>query len=74
MRVFIIKHKGATIWHNMYFDRKVSFSDDNEINIGILFFRKKDAQAYLKTFKYSEFYEVVGANVDKSNADNRKGS
>jgi len=74
MRVFLIKRKGATILDNMYFDREVSFVDDSKIIVGILFFRKKDAEAYLKTFEYSELYEIVGATVDKSNADNRKGS
>ena len=74
MRVFLIKHKGATIWQNMYFDKEVTFSDGNKINTGKLFFRKKDAEAYLKALEYNEFYEVVGATVDKSNVDNRKRS
>ena len=74
MRVFIIKHKGATIWQNMYFDKEITFSDGNKINAGKLFFRKKDAEAYLKALEHNEFYEVVGATVDKSDADNRKRS
>ena len=74
MRVFIIKHKGATIWQNMYFDKEIVFSNGNKINAGKLFFRKKDAEAYLKALEHNEFYEVVGATVDKSNADNRKRS
>lgn len=72
MRVFIIKHKGATIWQNMYFNEEITFSDGNKINVGKLFFRKKDALAYLKALEYNEFYEVAGATVDKSDADNRK--
>jgi len=36
--------------------------------------RKKDAEAYLKTLEYKEFYEVVGATVDKPNLDNRRSS
>jgi hypothetical protein len=72
MKVYLIKHKGATIWQNMFFDRELTFSDGNKINTGILFFRKKDAEAYLKTLKYTEFYEVVGANVPKSIKDNRR--
>ena len=72
MRVFLIKHKGASIWQNMYFDRQVTFSNDNKIPIGILFFKKKDAEAYLKTLNLHDLYEVVGATVDKSSADNRK--
>ena len=74
MRVYLIKHKGATIWQNMFFDREFTFSDNNKIHSGILFFRKKDAEAYLKTLEYKEFYEVVGATVDKSNFDNRRSS
>ena len=74
MRVYLIKHKGATIWQNMFFDREFTFSDNKKINSGILFFRKKDAEAYLKTLEYKEFYEVVGATVDKSNFDNRRSS
>lgn len=74
MRVFLIKNKGATIWQNMYFDKEITFSDGNKINAGKLFFRKKDAEAYLKSLEYNEFYEVVGATVDKSIIDNRKSS
>ena len=69
MRIYLIKHTGATIWQNMYFDREFTFTDNNKIHSGILFFRKKDAEAYLKTLEYKEFYEVVGATVDKSNFD-----
>jgi hypothetical protein len=74
MRVFIIKHKGATIWQNMYFDKEITFSDGNKINVGKLFVRKKDAEAYLKALEPNEFYEVVGATVDKSCTDNCKRS
>lgn len=66
MRVFLIKRKGATYWANMYFHSKITFSDGNKISTGILFFRKKDAQAYLKSLEYNEFYEVVGATVDNA--------
>ena len=72
MRVFLIKHKGASIWQNMYFDRQIEFSNNNRIQLGILFFKKKDAEAYLKTLTFHDLYEVVGATVDKSSADNRK--
>jgi hypothetical protein len=72
MRIFLIKHKGATIWHNMYFDREMTFSNGNKINTGLLFFRKKDAEAFLQTLSYKDLYEVVGASVDKSKGDNRK--
>jgi hypothetical protein len=66
MRVFLIKRKGATYWANMFFDKHITFSDGNKITTGILFFRKKDAQAYLKSVEYNEFYEVVGATVDNA--------
>jgi len=58
----------------MFFDREFTFSNNNKIYSGILFFRKKDAEAYLETLEYKEFYEVVGATVDKSNFDNRRSS
>jgi len=66
MRVFLVKRKGATYLGNMYFDSNITFSDGNKITTGILFFRKKDAQAYLKSIGYNEFYEVVGATVDNT--------
>lgn len=74
MRVYLIKHSGATIWQNMFFDREFTFFDNNKIHSGILFFRKKDAEAYLKSLKHKELYEVVGATVDKSDKDNRRSS
>ena len=58
----------------MFFDREFTFSDNNKIHSGILKKKKKDAEAYLKTLEYKEFYEVVGATVDKSNFDNRRSS
>ena len=65
MRVFLIKNKGATIWQNMLFDKEITFSDGNKINTCKLFIRKKDAVAYLNSLEYKEFYEVIGATVDK---------
>ena len=72
MRAFIIKFKGKTIWQNMLIEHKLTFNDGYEIYAGTLFFRKKDAKKYLNTFEYKEFYEVVGATIDKSKIDNRK--
>jgi hypothetical protein len=72
MRIFSIKYKGASTWQNMYFSREFTFSDNNKIIAGILFFRKKDAEAYLNTLEFKEYYEVVGATVDKSKLDNRR--
>jgi len=72
MRVYLIKHKGASIWQNMHINRKITLSNGNEIYCGLVFFRKKDAQAYLNTLDYKEYSEVIAATVDKSKDDNRK--
>lgn len=72
MRAFVIKHTGKTIWQNMLFDREITFSDDEKVFAGLLFFRKKDAKKYLKTFEYKQLYEVIGVTIDKSKKDNRK--
>lgn len=71
MRAFIIKHKGKTIWQNMYLTDKITI-EDKSFYIGTIFFRKKDAQKYLSVLKYKEFYEVIGVTIDKSKQDNRK--
>jgi len=72
MRIYLIKCTGATIWQNLYFDRRAIFPDGEKIYLGVFFFHKKDAKAYLETLENNEFYEVVGATVDKSKTDNRK--
>ena len=54
-------------------DYKFTFNDGDEIYVGTLFFRKKDAKKYLETLN-KELYEVVGATIDKSKIDNRKRS
>ena len=71
MRAYTIKHKGKTIWQNMTLDRELIFSDGDKVFAGLLFFRKKDAKRYLETFRYKEFYEIIGVNIDKSDKDNR---
>lgn len=71
MRAFIIKRRGKTIWQNMMLDRVLTFSDEDKIYVGLLFFRKKDAKKYLDTFQYKEYYEVIGVTIDKSKEDNR---
>ena len=58
----------------MLFDREITFSDNGKVYAGLLFFRKKDAQKYLETFEYKQFYEVIGITIDKSEKDNRKKS
>ena len=72
MRAFTIKHKGKTIWQNMLRDYKFTFNDGDEIYVGTLFFRKKDANKYLETLSNKHLYEVVGVTIDKSKIDNRK--
>lgn len=71
MRAFTIKRRGKTIWQNMMFDRELTFSDEDKIYVGLLFYRKKDAKKYLDTFQYKEYYEVIGVTIDKSKKDNR---
>lgn len=66
MRIYTIKHKGATIWHNMYFYKQMSIENKN-INIGLLFFRRKDAKLFLDSLPYKDYYEIVGASIDKKN-------
>jgi hypothetical protein len=72
MRAFAIKHIGKTIWQNLILDRELKFSNNDRVYAGLLFFRKKDAQKYLETFEYKQFYEVIGITIDKSKKDNRK--
>jgi len=74
MRAFVIKHTGKTIWQNILFDREITFSDKDKIYAGLLFFRKKDAQKYLETFEYKQFYEIVGVTIDKAETNNRRKS
>jgi len=72
MRAYIIKFKGKTILRNVLIDYKFTFNDGDEIYVGTLFFRKKDAKKYLETLSNKHFYEVVGVTIDKSKIDNRK--
>jgi hypothetical protein len=74
MRAYTIKHKGATILNNFIFEKKITIESANKdtFYIGYLFYRKRHAKAYLDTFKYKEFFEIVGVNIDKVKGDNRK--
>ena len=74
MRAYTIKRTGATIWQNMVFEKSIEFSNEKLVYAGYLFFRKKDAKEYLKTFTYPEYFEVVGMTIDKSVKDNRRTS
>jgi hypothetical protein len=73
MRVYMIKHKGATQWYNFFVDRVFTFTypKEEKVNVGSFFFRKRDAVKYLNSFPHAHFYEVVGATVDFSKWDNR---
>lgn len=71
MRAFIIKRTGKTWLGNMLFDSSMEFSDGYKCYFDKIFYRKKDAQKYLDTFKYKEYFEVVGVTIDKSKKDNR---
>ena len=72
MRAYTIKHTGKTILQNMVFEKSLTFEDGQKIFAGYLFYRKKDAKKYLDTFKWKEYYEVIGVTIDKSTKDNRK--
>jgi len=76
MVIYIVKHKGATIWCNMDFN-EVTFSKGTEILnkflVGGFFFRKKDAKYYIEHQKnYPEFFEIISVELPKSKDDNRK--
>lgn len=72
MRIYVIKHKGASNWQNLYLERELTFTDGDKIYAGLMFFRKKDAEKYRKTFEYPEGSEVIGATLDKCMQDNRR--
>lgn len=71
MKIWIIKHKGKNWWGNMGLDNEIS-DGNTTVNSQPCFYRRKDALWYMKTKKYTEFYEVVGATLDESTQDNRK--
>jgi len=72
MRLYIIKHKGKTTLYNIHTTSKLTFPGGEEIDVGRLFLRKKDAQQYHQHMPYNEFLEVVGVTVDKCDQDNRR--
>lgn len=55
----------ARIWYNALINLEYTLPNDNKLNGGIFFFRRKDAVAYLNTLEYSDLYEVVGCGVDQ---------
>jgi hypothetical protein len=73
MRAFTIKHKGKTHALNIVTESSFTIGEKQRIYTGLLFFRKKDARAYLETYgEVKEFFEVVGMTIDKCDQDNRK--
>ena len=74
MKIYIIKHKGANTWANVFcgYSGQMEFNNGDIISYGYYFFRRKDAVRVLKTMKYSEFYEVVSATLKPTTQDNRR--
>ena len=72
MRAYILKRKGKTWLGNMFFGSTFTFEDEHKCYVDNLFYTKKDAQKYLGTLSYKEYYEVIGVTIDKSEKDNRK--
>ena len=72
MNIWLIKHKGANYWDNYIMDREITLTDDTKFYAQLCFYRRKDAQAYLKAKNYPEFYEVVKFTSKFKTGDNRK--
>ena len=65
MRIYLIKRKGSTYWWNMVLDRSITFEDKTKIFCDFIFYRRKDAIKYLNTFEHKEYFDVVGATIDR---------
>ena len=59
MNFWVIKHKGADYWGNYMHDYELTFQDDSKVWAQLVFYRRKDAQKYLKNKDYGEYYEVM---------------
>ena len=70
MNIWLIKHKGANYWGNYMHDTEITI-DDKTLYAQLCFYRRKDAQAYLKALSYSEFYEVIKFSSQFKTGDNR---
>ena len=66
MRAYTIKRKGVATLGNMLFGQSITYNNGNKIYCDLLFYRKKDAQRYLKTFAFSDLFEVVGLTFDNN--------
>jgi len=73
MKIWIIKHQGKSWWGNLTHDKEIELSDGSIIYAQFCFYRKKDAIKIMKTY-HNEYLEVVSAEIEKSNKDNRKNS
>lgn len=71
MRIFLLKHKGATTFWNICTFGSVQINQKT-LYISEAFLRKKDAKKYLDSLEYGYYYEIVGATVDKVKSDNRR--
>jgi hypothetical protein len=65
VKIWIIKHRGADWWGNYRHSREIEITDNGEtrtIYADLCFYRKKDAELYLKAKmgEATEFYEVTG--------------
>ena len=70
MNIWLIKYKGANYWGNYIHDREITI-DDKTFYAQLCFYRRKDAQAYLKALSYAEFYEVIKFSSQFKTGDNR---
>lgn len=71
INIWLIKHKGANHWGNYMHNYELTI-DNKPLYAQLCFYRRKDAQAYLKTLSYPEFYEVIKFNSQFKTGDNRK--
>ena len=71
MKIWIIKRNGKTWWGNLLHSHELTYEDNDKAYAQLCFYRKKDAVKFLRTYRYPEFYEVVGAELPKSKQDNR---
>lgn len=63
MKIWIIKRKGGVIqWYSFPLNFTLTVGD-KKFYTDYVFYRKKDAKAYLKTFGYPDLFEVVGISL-----------
>ncbi len=59
MHFWILKHKGADYWGNYMHSYEITFNDNEKVWADLIFYRRKDAQKYLKSKEYGQYYEVM---------------